>query len=357
MATIKLLQSGPLTTIQDKGRYGYMQYGMMPAGAMDELSMYLANLLVGNQADEAVIEAAYLGPTILFETDEVIAITGGRCEITLNDLQVPMGRSISVKAGDVLKLSPVTQGLYVYLAFSRGLDVPVIMGSKSTYMRGKLGGLEGRKLRNGDIISLGETKRDDPKLMLDPYHLPEFKTKRIMRVVLGPQADHFTDEGVTNFLSQDYTITAEADRMGYRLEGEPIAHKTRPDIISDGIAHGTVQVPGNGLPIILLSDRGTTGGYTKIATVIAPDICSLVQMPPGSVINFDAISVEEANAIYREVFGDLPKYLVPIEDEVPQQAVLPAIEKLVEDAESQSSYTAYQVELDGREYIVRIKKL
>ncbi|HHT20560.1 MAG TPA: biotin-dependent carboxyltransferase family protein [Tissierellia bacterium] len=352
MAMIKIQQSGPLTTIQDKGRYGYMQYGMMPAGAMDELSMYLANLLVGNDPTEAVIEAAYLGPTITFDADEVVAVTGARCTLSLNGEEVPMWRSLSVQAGDVLKLSPVTQGLYVYLAFSRGLDVPLIMGSKSTYLRGKLGGLEGRKLKTGDVIALGEEKRPDPGLMLDPYHLPEFKSKRILRVVLGPQDDYFTEEGITNFLSQDYTITQEADRMGYRLDGEPIAHKAGPDIISDGIAHGTVQVPGNGLPIILLSDRGTTGGYTKIATVIAPDICALVQMPPGSKLNFDAISVEEANAIYRETFGELEKYLIPIEEDA--QVIAPEVS---ESSSVDDGFSAYEVEHDGRKYIIRVKKL
>lgn len=355
MASIKILQSGPLSTIQDKGRYGYMQFGMMPAGAMDEFSMNIANLLVGNDKSEAVIESAYIGPRIEFDGDEIIAVTGGETDVKLNGDPVPMWQSLEVKTGDVLQLSPVKAGLYTYIAFSRGLDVPLIMGSKSTYMRGKLGGLEGRKLQVGDVIELGEVKKTDPALQLDPGARPGFAKERTLRVVMGPQEDHFTEEGIETFLSREYTITQEADRMGYRLDGEPIEHKTGPDVISDGIAHGTIQVPGNGLPIVLLSDRGTTGGYTKIATMIAQDICTLVQMSPGATIRFEAISAAQANQLYRDFFGNLSSLLIAVEPEVTPG---PAVAR-----PEQSSYTVmdgfkeYQVQLEGREYLVRVKKL
>lgn len=346
MAKVKIVSSGPLSTIQDRGRYGYMQFGLMPAGAMDEWSMRLANLLVGNDPNEAVIESAYLGPTLEFDCDETVAVTGAKTKVTLNGIDVPMWQSLKVKPGDVLKLAPVTAGLYNYIAFGRTIDVPVIMGSKSTYLRGKLGGLDGRKLQKDDLIPLGETPSTALARQVPAEKQPEFQQERTLRVVLGPQDHAFTEEGLDKFLSEEYTITQEADRMGYRLDGAVISHKVGPDVISDGIAHGTVQVPGNGLPIILLSDRGTTGGYTKIATVLASDICALVQMTPGSRVRFQAVTAEEANQIYREAFGDLDSLLSDI-PEVVEEAVTS-----VDDG-----FTSYQVMHEGREYIIRVKKL
>lgn len=345
MAAIKLIQGGLLSTIQDKGRYGYMQYGMMPAGAMDEYSLYLANHLVGNDPTEAVIETAYVGPVIEFDCDEVVAVTGARTTLRLNGEIVPLWQTLYVKTGDRLALEPAQAGVYNYIAFSRGLDVPDIMGSKSTYLRGKMGGLDGRKLQAGDVIALGDSKKTPPQRLVPLKHQPDLAPGGVLRVVMGPQEDYFTPAGRETFLTREYTITDQADRMGYRLAGEVIEHRAGPDVISDGIAHGTVQVPGNGQPIVLLSDRGTTGGYTKIATVIAPDICRLVQMSPGGKIRFEAIDVALANQIYREVFGDLESRLQDVPEKPP------------EPSPEQADYQTYQVEWEGRHYRIRIRKL
>lgn len=344
---IRILQSGLLTTVQDKGRYGYMQFGMTPAGAMDIFSMNMANLLVGNDPLEAVLETTYLGPQIEFDCDETIAITGAASVVTRNGEPLPLWQSIDIQAGDILKMAPASEGMRSYIAFSRGLDVPVIMGSKSTHLRGKLGGVEGRKLQPGDVIPLGETKKESPRLAVSEENRPAYGKEFTLRVVLGPQDDYFTKEGVETFLSGEYTITQEADRMGYRLDGPPVKHKEGPDIISDGIAHGTVQVPGNGLPIILLSDRGTTGGYTKIATVIAQDLCTLAQMAPGSKIRFTSITADEANVLYRDFFGNLEGLLSPVEE---PKASPPAEE--VED-----DFREYEVESEGRKYKIRMKRI
>ena len=174
------------------------------------------------------------------------------------------------------------------------------MGSKSTYIRGKLGGLEGRKIANGDELPLGEVNLSTSGSYIPNRLIPLYPKDYILRVVLGPQDDYFTDQGVNTFLNSTYTITSEADRMGYRLDGPIIEHKNGADIISDGIVFGSVQVPGGGLPIIMMSDRGTTGGYTKIATVVTPDLNVLAQMAPGTRLNFKEVDVYQAHQIYKD---------------------------------------------------------
>jgi antagonist of KipI len=337
---ILILHGGLLSTVQDGGRFGYMQYGIPPAGAMDKFSMNIANLLVGNDANAAVIETCYLGPHLLFQCDETISITGAQANVTINDQPVSMWHSLQVQKGDVLKMEPVSAGLYNYIAFSRGLDVPLVMGSKSTYLPSKLGGLHGRKLQADDVISLGEIKKEVPQRMLRKERIPVFSKERTLRVVLGPQDNHFTGIGIDTFFNSVYTITSASDRMGYRLDGPPLEHKKGADIISDGTSHGSIQVPGNGLPIILLSDRGTTGGYTKIATVIAKDICALAQMPPGSRVRFQAISAQDANARYRSFFGQLEDQLITI----------------CEPEFSAKNEKVFHVQVDGRSFHVTLRQ-
>lgn len=300
MNKIYVKKAGLLTTIQDKGRWGYQQYGMSVAGAMDHFSMRVANLLVGNSEYEAVIEATFLGPEIVFECNEIIAITGADMSPKLNGDTIPMWSSILVEKGDVLSFSGVTKGLRSYISFSRVLDVPEIMGSKSTFLRGNLGGFEGRKLADGDSIPLGDTVLNTRGSYLPNKFIPNYVKEGNIRVVLGPQNDYFTEDAINTFLSSSYKITSEADRMGYRLDGPSVNHKDGADIISDGIVFGSIQVPGHGSPIIMMADRQTTGGYTKIATVITPDLGLLAQMGPDSTINFKEVSISESNEIYKE---------------------------------------------------------
>lgn len=299
--SIEIVKAGLFTTIQDKGRWNYQRFGMPVAGAMDHFATRVANMLVGNDDYDAVLEITFMGPKIQFNCDEIISITGANMGPRINQNTVPMWTSIKVKAGDVLSFDGITSGLRSYIAFSRGLDVPEIMGSKSTYTRGKLGGYKGRKLADGDIIPLGEAEAlPDTGSYLPQKYVPIYKKENTIRVVMGPQDDHFTKEGKSTFLNFTYNISSEADRMGYRLEGPKIEHKDGADIISDGIVFGSVQVPGHGLPIIMMADRQTTGGYTKIATVITPDLSTLAQMSPGSTIKFKEVSVKESHGIYRE---------------------------------------------------------
>ena len=300
MNRIRIIKPGLLTTVQDRGRLGYQQFGVTVAGAMDNYSFRVANLLVENDENEAVLETTFMGPEIEFDCDEVIAITGADMKPKLNGEPVELWTSIPVAKGDKLSFSSVTNGLRCYIAFSRGINVPEIMGSKSTYLRGKLGGFEGRKLEKGDELPLGEKNLASTGSYAPKKYIPIYEKEYTLRVVLGPQDDYFTDEGIETFLNSTYKITSEADRMGYRLDGPVIAHKDGADIISDGIVYGSVQVPGGGLPIILMSDRGTTGGYTKIATVLTPDLSILAQMGPGSSVKFKKVSVHEAHEIYKE---------------------------------------------------------
>ncbi|MDY0235330.1 MAG: biotin-dependent carboxyltransferase family protein [Gudongella sp.] len=310
MNSIKILKGGLFTTIQDKGRWNYQRFGMSVAGAMDHFAMRIANMLVDNDEYSAVLETTFLGPEIEFCCDEIIAITGANMSPKINGEAIQMWTSILVEEGDKLSFSGAINGVRTYISFSRGLDVPEIMGSKSTFVRGNLGGLEGRKLTNGDEIPLGKRELSSKGSYLRDKDTPIYTKDNNIRVVLGPQDDHFTDEALETFLNSSFVITSEADRMGYRLDGPKIAHKTGADIISDGIVFGSIQVPGHGSPILMMADRATTGGYTKIATVITPDLSTLAQMGPGSSITFEKTSVYDSHKIYKEYqnkFEDIKK--------------------------------------------------
>ena len=300
MNKIKILKSGLFTTIQDKGRWDYQKFGMSVAGAMDQFAMRVANMLVDNEEFCAVIETTFLGPEIEFFCDEVIAITGGDMSPKLNGETVQMWTSLLVEEGDKLTFAGAKSGVRSYIAFSRALNVPEIMGSKSTFVRGNLGGFEGRKLDNGDEIPLGEREIASKGSFLSNKDTPIYQKDNKIRVVLGPQDDYFTDEALNLFLNTSFQITSEADRMGYRLDGPKIGHKAGADIISDGIVFGSIQVPGHGSPILMMADRATTGGYTKIATVITPDLSTLAQMGPGASIRFEKTSIQQAQDIYKD---------------------------------------------------------
>lgn len=300
MNKIKITKAGPFTTIQDKGRWGYQRFGISVAGAMDHFATRVANILVKNEEYAPVLESTFLGPEILFYCDEVISITGANMKPKLNNQPIPMWTSIKVKPGDKLSFSSVVSGLRAYIGFSKGLDIPKIMGSSSTFVRGKLGGFKGRKLANDDEINLGNKEPCSIGSYLSNKFIPVYNRENTIRVVMGPQDDYFHKESIETFLNSNYKITSEADRMGYRLDGPKIVHKTGADIISDGIVFGSIQVPGDGSPILMMADRATTGGYTKIATVITPDLSVLAQMSPGDSINFKAVSIYQSHQIYKE---------------------------------------------------------
>ncbi|MCI7129650.1 MAG: biotin-dependent carboxyltransferase family protein [Lachnospiraceae bacterium] len=298
---IRVLKAGMLTTVQDLGRTGYQSQGFSVAGVMDVRSFKIANLLLDNPENEAVLEFTLIGPTLQFTSETIIAITGGDFTPTINGEPVPMYEAVYVNRGDILKFGSARTGSRGYLAFSSYLDVPVVMGSRCTNLKSRIGGFKGRKLKDEDYIGFRMKRRYLPYFLSRKLKPDDFSAENeTLRVVLGPQDEMFSKQGIDTFLSQEYTVTSDFDRMGCRLEGSFIAAKDQVDMISDGIAYGSVQVPSHGKPIILLSDRQTTGGYPKIATVASVDIPKLVQRKTDHKIRFTAISVQEAQKLYRE---------------------------------------------------------
>lgn len=293
--SIQVITPGALTTVQDLGRSGYQAFGVSVSGVMDPRAMRLANILCDNPEAEAVLECTLLGPALKFTADNVIALTGGDLGANLDGQPLAPYGAYAVKSGQTLRFTAPKTGCRAYLAFHGGLDIPLVMGSRSTYLKAKLGGFSGRKLEKGDELGFRAPAATIPNLDVRRF-TPEFVPREVytLRVVLGPQDDAFSEEGLQTFLNETYTVTPEFDRMGYRLNGAAIAHKNGADIISDGIAFGAIQVPASGTPIIMLADRQTTGGYTKIANVISADFRLLSQLKANDKVRFAKVSVAAA---------------------------------------------------------------
>ena len=302
MDVIEVQDGGLLTTVQDLGRYGYQRYGVPVSGALDQFALRVANVLVGNQEGDAGLEIALVGPSLRFLADTVIAITGGDLDPRLDDESVAMWRALSLPQGGILSFGGLRDGMRAYLAIAGGLDVPQVLGSRSTYTRSHLGGLEGRALKSGDrLLAFREELATQVEgRNLPREQVPNYGHSHALRVVLGPQEDAFSQQGINTFLSATYTVTHQSDRVGYRYQGPQIEHKGGADIVSDGIPFGAVQVTGDGMPIVLLADRGTTGGYTKIATVISVDLALVAQATPGDTMSFRSVTVEEAHQALRQ---------------------------------------------------------
>lgn len=298
MATVIVHTAGLLTTVQDRGRYGYQRFGMPVSGAMDVFSLELANLLVGNDPGDACLEATISGPVLEFTGTTWIAVTGADMDPHLNGQSIPMNTAINVRPGDRLGFRGLRSGCRAYIAFAGGIAVPPAMGSRSTYLRAGIGGHKGRALMPGDDLPLGEPV-GKPRLKTIPEGLiPEYKHEQTIRIISGPEAHFFEIAGLRSFLSTEYTVTAQSDRMGYRLSGEPIKHKEgMTNIVSAGISLGTVQIPGDGQPIILMADRQTSGGYARIANVITSDLTLLAQMQPGDNIHFKETTLDIAQQV------------------------------------------------------------
>lgn len=333
---IRILKGGMLTTVQDLGRTGYQSQGFSVAGVMDVRSFKIANLLLDNPENEAVLEFTLIGPTLEFTSSTIIAITGGDFQPVLNGEPVEMYRALYINKGDILKFGSARTGSRGYIAFSSYLNIPVVMGSRCTNLKSSLGGFKGRKLQAGDYIGFRIKRRYLPFFLsrkLEPDHFDDVQAE--LRVVMGPQDDLFSKQGLETFLTQEYTVTSDFDRMGCRLEGPFIAPKKGSDIISDGIAFGSIQVPAHGKPIILLADRQTTGGYGKIATVASVDIPKLVQRKTDHKIRFRAISVEEAQELYlneiRELDAMRKTIHVPCKEVLECRLVAKRLTKLLDD--------------------------
>jgi biotin-dependent carboxylase-like uncharacterized protein len=265
---------------------------------MDFFSLELANLLVGNDPGDACLEATISGPELEFTGVTWIAITGADMDPHLNGQGIPMNTAIDVRSGDRLGFRGLRSGCRAYIAFAGGIAVPPVMGSRSTYLRAGIGGFHGRALMPGDELPLAEPL-GKPRLKKIPEGLiPEYKHEQTIRIISGPEAHYFEIGGLRSFLSSEYMVTAQSDRMGYRLTGETIKHKEgMTNIISAGISLGTVQVPGDGQPIILMADRQTSGGYARIANVITTDLTLIAQMRPGDKVRFEETTLVKAQQI------------------------------------------------------------
>ncbi|AQS57259.1 MAG: biotin-dependent carboxyltransferase family protein [Novibacillus thermophilus] len=300
---LEVIKPGLATSVQDLGRTGYQQYGVVVSGAMDAYALQVGNLLVGNRRGAAGLEITLMGPELGILRDTTIAVCGADLSPTVDGVPIPVWKSVQVKKGQTLTFGQPRSGVYAYLTVSGGIRVPDVMGSKSTYAKARLGGVKGRYVKKGDVLK-AEDMADRVKQVgrrgIPPSNVPDYRPSKSIRVVLGPDHELFDLESIETFLSEAYRVTTQSDRMGYRLSGPKLKHTSGADIISDAIMPGTVQVPANGEPIVLMADRQTTGGYSRVATVTSVDLPYVAQLPPGSKLTFEAVSVEEAHRLWIE---------------------------------------------------------
>jgi len=314
---ISVLSPGLLTTIQDLGRHGYQKYGVIVSGAMDTYAMRLSNILVGNEENEGVLEITLVGPSLKLEKGTLFSITGGDLSPTINGKKISKGRPIYLNNDCILKFGSCKAGCRSYLAVAGGFDVQKIMESKSTYLRAQFGGFKGRSLRKDDIIRIGVQNSSSIKIIkkleeingkgdfVSPsWYIKNFMIKNtestVIRVFEDRQFNKISEESINIFFSSKFKIDSRSDRMGYRLSGEKIEFKEKLEMISEEVSIGTIQIPPDGNPIILLADVQTTGGYPKIAHVASADIQKIVQLKPNDKIEFKKITLKEAEKLYFE---------------------------------------------------------
>ncbi len=306
---MKILNAGALSLIEDAGRFGYLSSGIGQAGVMDTDAYEAGARLTGNRGDEAVIEMTLIGASFRFEEEAVIALTGADMDARLNDRYLPPYLACAVRPGDSLTLAMAKYGCRGYLSVSGGFDVPYVLGSRSTDLKCGIGGLSGRALRKDDTLRIlpfsvpAPLRKSSEEARLGvlsglagapPVPRSSIGVPGVIRVIAGPQAECFTAEDKARFFGNPFRVSPQSDRMGLRLEGPSVAGGHGTDIVSDGIVFGSVQVPKDGHPIILMADHQTTGGYAKIATVCSFDLPFLAQTRPGEWLRFKEVSVEEA---------------------------------------------------------------
>lgn len=297
----EVLSPGLLDTVQDLGRWGHQRSGVPVSGAVDDFSLQVGNLLVGNPRGAAGLEMALSGPRLRATSDVVIALCGADLGATIDGTPAPSWKSIAVRAGQALSFAQSRAGAWGYLCIAGGIEVPAVLGSRSTCLRGSFGGFHGRALRTGDVLAAGAaTGAARAGRFLRSSDVPVYGTHAVVSAVPGPQADRFAGHALDTFFSARYTVSRRADRMGCRLEGPGLAAQGGHDILSAGVVAGGVQVPGDGAPIVLLADRQATGGYALIAVVASADLAPLAQLAPGSTLTFSRVTVDEALAAVRQ---------------------------------------------------------
>ncbi len=297
---LEVLSPGILTTVQDLGRGGYARWGVAPSGAVDALAARAANLLVGNPEGSAVLETTLLGLRLRLLRDTRLAVCGADLQANLDGQALPLWRSVSVRSGRILTFAGPRWGLRAYIAVAGGIDVPAVLGSRSTNLASGFGGFQGRPLRRGDVLAAGEPPPTEIEREFDSaaagYDGPPWR----LRILWGPQDEFLAEEGRERFLTTAFTVSPDSDRTGIRLEGTavPVQPGTPDSIISEGILSGAIQLPADGRPIIVLAETAS-GGYRKPATVIAADLHRLGQIMPGDEVRFAAVTLEEAVALLR----------------------------------------------------------
>jgi len=313
-AALSVIEPGLLTSVQDLGREGYQDIGIPPSGAMDAFALKAGNLILKNSIGEAGLEMTAKGGTFEVLKDLVVAFTGGDMEAEINDRPLRQWEAVEIKAGSVLSFGYVKKGCRGYLCIAGGIDVPSVLGSKSTYMMGRLGGYRGRALRKGDKLSVGDLRASPEDIIgrrLNPDIIPPDTLEKEIRIVLGPQEDYLSEEWIKEFFEAKWKGSPKANRMGYRFEGGPevrwadkaftdIGGPNPDNIIDDGIPLGGIQLPGGTEPIALLVDGPSAGGFVKIGCVIRADIDRLGQAKTGDPIRFKPVTGDEAAAIYGE---------------------------------------------------------
>lgn len=287
----------PYLTVQDAGRFGYRASGVPQAGAMDQSSFALANIYAGNGRGAAALEWAIAGGSLRFEQSATIGLAGAEIDASIDELPVHGNQSVSVRTGQTLTVRGMTARRFLYVAVRGGVDCPLILGSRSTYLPASFGGIEGRRLRNGDIVSVGETPidagADGPAI---EEERPDYDAEAI-RII--PRADNRADEMLTRFFDETYTVSAASDRMGYRLESDHPLDGSRASITSEPVCPGTIQLTLSGQPIVLMADAPTIGGYQIIGTVASRDLPIVAQSLPGRTLRFRSVSVAEAQALLK----------------------------------------------------------
>jgi biotin-dependent carboxylase-like uncharacterized protein len=312
---IEVLKPGLATSVQDAGRPGYYHIGIPLSGALDQFAFHLANRLVGNDERAAALEAALLGPEVIFRRPAIVAVTGGEATPRVNGAAMPRNQSFAVKTDDRLSFDYMKLGARLYIAVAGGIDVPAILGSRSTYGLGALGGFGGRKLAAGDVLPIGAASAHARAGRIAPKELvASYPKERELRVLPGLYFHRLTDESAETFFADTWVVAPEADRIGYRFrKGRPLAFRERKqpfgagsdpsNIVDAGYPYGSIQVPGGVEPIILHRDAVSGGGYAMIGTVISADMDAIAQMQPnnlGRFVRVDMAAALAARAAYRE---------------------------------------------------------
>lgn len=291
----KVIKAGMLSTIQDLGRYGYQKSGIIVSGAMDKLALRTGNLLLGNKEEEAGLEVTLIGPVLLFEEAQLIILTGADLSPSIDGAPLTMWRPVHIPKGSILTFGKPASGCRAYLSVAGGFKIKPVLGSCATYLQAGIGGWEGRALKPGDRIPFRQACKDKGKFNWTPdLKLYPNLDKQGVRVIAGPEFGLFTKESTEAFFGQEFSISKENNRMGYRLDGPGIHQAKTEEMLSSAVTFGTIQVPQQGKPIILMADCQTTGGYPRIAQVITADLSILAQKQTGSQIKFELITLAEA---------------------------------------------------------------